>query len=290
MDTVLFLGGLFNITDPVIKFQLYIWLWVALVILAIIVHVIFYYGSWKPYTPLHGLYWAWKAGSNAALIFNRELKGEMVSERVAKCIFDYSKEEYEIAVPNFPGAFWIYSKLFYYPTHYLDHITFAEALVYKFGGVNKDVEIATQLQNGEWERTPSVTCAGVDVDIIVDADDWTIVKSKQHRAIQKCARAWNEQNPHDQVHSYSKFQRKLLEGAITCNDVQTTYVVDWSRIDKALTYDMETSEYVGKQMQMAEQEYNADQMTKNRMALWIFGASVLAWVIIGGTRLITHYF
>ena len=52
------------------------------------------------------------------------------------------------------------------------HLVFARTPSWQ-GKVFKDVEIARHLQNGEWERTPSVTCAGVDVDVIVDADNWT---------------------------------------------------------------------------------------------------------------------
>ena len=275
MATTLFLGGIFNIVDPIIGLQLYIWGWVFLTVLAIFAWVGWYFGGWKPYTPFHGLWYAWKAGSNAAIIGDAALICEMVSERMAKCIFDYSKEEYE------------YESLMeriikYYPLAYLDNITPLQAIVYKLGGVNKDVEIARRMQNGEWERYPSVECSGVDVEIIIDTDNWTIRHTPQHKAIEREARAWNKNNPDDQVHSYAKFQKKLLSGDIICPEVKKEFLVDWTRINRGFTTNMEASEYVGKTIQMSEAEYNADTVFKNQIALYILfaGLGLAALLII----------
>jgi hypothetical protein len=285
MASSLFLGGILNIQDPIFGLQLYYYLFVLILVIAVVTWVLWYYSAWKPFTPLHGLYHAYKAGSNAAFIFDSPLHGEMVSEAAAKCIFDYSKYDFDLSALNY-----IRSKLFYYPTVFLDDIDFVHGLVYKFGGVNRDVLIAKKLQGGEWDRSPSVNCGGVDVDIVIDTDNWTIRSSPQHRAIERCASLWNETNPDDQIHSYSKFQRKLLEGKIECPEVKKETWVDWTRIDKGFTTNMEASEYIGKKIQMAEMEFNKDEAMKNRLALYVLLAGVGLAVMITAIRLITHYY
>lgn len=280
-------GGLLNYVDPVIGFQLYIWIWVGLVVLSLISYAFWYFIGWKPYTPLHGLYYAYKAGSNAAFIFDKSLVGEMVDERTAKCIFDYSKDEYEIEHPGLLRV--IYSKIFYYPMAYLDDISVVQGIIYKFGGVNKDVEIARHLQNGEWERYPSVICGGVPVDIIVDGDNWTIRSSYQHKAIEKCAREWNEINPDDQIHSYVKFQKYLMNGNVICDSIKYTSDVTWTRIDAGFPLDLEESDWAGKRRAMAEEQFDGDAISKNQMAKWILVIGPLVAAAIMGIRLITYF-
>lgn len=282
----LFLGGLLNIVDPVIGWQLYIWSWILILVVCGFTWIAWYYGSWKNFTPLHGLYHAYKAGSNAAFIFDAPLHGEMVSEAAAKCIFSYKDYDFDLGALNY-----IRRKLFYYPTVFLDNIDFVHAVVYKFGGVNKDVEIAKHLQGGAWERSPSVNCGGVDVDIIIDTDNWTLRSSPQHRAIEKAAALWNETNPTDQIHSYSKFQNYLLDGKIDCPPgIKMEYGIEWTRIDKGFTTNMEASEYIGKKIQMAETEYNKDEAMKNRLALYVLLGGVGLAVLVVVVRLITHYY
>jgi len=290
----LMLGGIFNIVDPVFGLELYMWAWGLLLVFIGVSYLLGKYVLWNPYTPFHGLYFAWKSGSNAAMIFDQSLVGEMVDEKTAKCIFDYSQEEYEVEVPEVPPALMgivsaIYTKIFYYPTKYLKNITPLQAIVYKFGNVNKDVEIARVLQRGEWERSPSVSCSGVDVDIVIDTDNWTIRDSPQHKAIEAAARAWNELNPNDRVESYSKFQRKLMSGEISCPDVRKTAFVSWTRIDAGFPMDLQEVDWGGKRRQMAEEQYDADQLTKNKMAMYILmGGLGLAGLVLV-IRLITHF-
>ena len=291
MTSVLWLGGVFN--TSLFGIQLYIFGWVGLCVLAVLIHLIMYYGKWKPYGPMQGLYYSHKAGSNAAFIFDAPLHGEMVAEWEAKCIFDYSKWDYDLSdVPTISLPVigkWLKSWLFYYPTAYLDNIDFLHAIIFKFGKVNKNVEIARHLQGGEWERSPSVNCGGVDVDIIIDTDNWTIRTSPQHRAIEAAVTLWNETNPTDQIHSYTKFQRLLLDKKILCPEVKKEVSIDWTRIDKGLTTNMEASEYIGKKIQMAEIEYNASQMMKNKMAVYVLLGGVGLAILMIVVRLITHY-
>ena len=195
-----------------------------LIVLIGVVWLFMYYMKWKPLEPMHGLYYAMKNGSHVAFIFDSFLVGELVSERDAKCIFNYADDEYEIDVPDhkfldhIPGfkriQVWLRTYFYYYPTNYLDNIKPTDAIIWKVGKVNKDVEIARKLEGGAWDRSASVVCAGVPVDIVVDMDKWTIKNSPQHKAIVRSAKAWNELNPTDQIHSYQKYQDYLLTGRL----------------------------------------------------------------------------
>lgn len=286
MATSLIFGGIFNIVDPILNIQLYIWAWVLILVVCVFTWIAWYYGQWKPLTPMHGIYFGRKHGSNAAFIFDLPLHGEMVAEWVAKCIFDYSKWDYALPGSTIPilGKYltWIQKITFYYPTAFLDDIDYLHGVLYKYQGVNKNVELARKLQGGEWERTPSVSCGGVDVDIVIDADNWTIRDSPQHKAIENAGMIWNEGNPTDQIHSYTKFQRYLIAGKIVCPGIQKDISIDWTRVDKGFTTDLQASEYVGKKIQMAEETYNADELSKNRIALYVLiaGVGLAALVII----------
>jgi hypothetical protein len=285
VTTVLFFGGLFNIKDPIIGFPLYFWGWVALWIFSALAYAFFYYGKWKAFGPLQGLYYAYKDGSNAAFIFDGALIGEFVAERVAKCIFDYSRWNYELE--GVSG--WFKKWVFYYPTAFLDDIDPLHAIVYKYGKVNKDVQIARRLEGGDWERFPSVVCGGVPVDIVVDTDNWTIRSSPQHRAIEREALAWNEHHPDDQIHSYSKFQRYFLQGNITCPELKKDHPVSWTRVNAGFTTDMEATEYTGKIIQMSEQQYNETAMNMNRLGWGVLLGGIGFAVLILVVRLITHF-
>ncbi len=281
MTDVLFLGGFFNTTF--IGLQLYYWAWGIILVLAGIVCLLWYFIGWKPYGPLHGLYYAYKAGSNVAFIFDANLIGEMVAEKDAKCIFDYSKWDYEI-----PGNMGKFAKwFFYYPTAFFDDITPLQGLVYKFGKVNKDVEIARLLQNGEWERSPSAVCGGVPLDIVIDTDNWTLRKSPQHKAIEIVAQQWNDANPNDQIHSYSKFQKKLTAGEIQCPELKKIHEVTWTRVDTGFPMDLEESDWAGKRRQMAEQEYNEDQITKNRLAWYVLAGGLGLAIMVTVVRFVS---
>lgn len=281
MTSVLFLGGIFNIVDPIIGLTLYMWSWVVLTVFIITAWLIMYFKGWKPFAPLHGLYYAMKNSSTVAFIFDALLVGELVAERDAKCIFDYSEEDYEID----PTPFTVYgyripiiafvderirAKLFYYPTKYLPEIDFLHAIVYKIGGVNKDVEIARKLEGGEWERSATVVCGGVPVDIVIDMNNWTIKTSKEHKAIVRTARAWNEANPTDQVHSYRKYQDYLMERYIAVPDeIKASVLIPWQRIDAAFPLDLDENEWAGKKWQKAKENAEEDEQFIRKITIYI---------------------
>jgi len=292
MSNVLFLGGIFNTLDPVLGLTLYMWSWIIFLILIGVLWAAMYFLKWKPLKPLHGLYYALKNRSAVAFIFNAVLVGELVSERDAKCIFNYAEDEYEIDIPDhktldmIPGfkrlQTWYLVKLYYYPTHYLKDISPTKAIVYRIGGVNQDVEIARLLEGGNWERSATVVCASVPVDIIVDMDDWTLKRSRQHKAIVRSATEWNLLNPTDQIHSYQKYEKYLLNGNIQCPpELKITAVVPWQRIDAAFPLDLDENEWAGKKRQMAADREAEEGGELNRLALYVFlGGLGLAGLIL----------
>jgi hypothetical protein len=288
MSTVLFMGGLFNIVDPVFQFPLYIWSWALLIIAAGVSWAFWYYRGWKPYEPLHGLYYAMRNISYVSFIFDSNLVGELVAERDAKCIFNYSDDEYEIDVPyvNHPlvGIItrWVYPRIFYYPTKYLD-IPPLQALYFRLMNSNKDVEIARLLENGgKWERSTSVVCSGVPLDIVVDMDNWTVKSSRQHKAIVRSAIAWNLGNPDDQIHSYRKYQAYLMSGKIIVPpELHLDIIIPWQRIDAAFPLELEENEWGGKVRQMAADEENEESDAMNKLAIFLLvGGLVFALVLL----------
>lgn len=288
MET-LFLGGLFNIVDPVLGLQLYIWGAIGILILTVVSAILHHFLRWKPLAPFHGLYYEWKNGGNAAFIFDGDLRGEMIAERKAKCIFDYSKVDYVLWSDRYPVIARIHRWFFYYPTAYLN-IDPLHALVWKYGGVNKDVEIARHLQNGEWERNPSVICAGVPVDIVIDTDNWTLLDSKQHKAIERCADMWNEVNPTDQIHSYSKFARLLSDGKIECPEVKKEAVAPWIRIDGSFPTEFKDNELAGKKMQMAIKADEDDRVALNGLGIKLLVGCCAFGFLLVIARLLSAFF
>jgi hypothetical protein len=293
MATSLFMGGIFNIADPILGIPLYMWSWLALLILIGIAWAIMYYRGWKPLAPLHGLYYALKNGSSVAFIFDALLIGELVAERDAKCIFNYADDAYEIEIPEVPALIrsvivWFYLKTFYYPTKYLKNISPLEAIVFKIGKVNKDVEIARLLEGGIWERSAAVVCAGVPVDIVVDTDNWTIKTSRQHKIVSKTAREWNEINPDDQIHSYQKFGNYIMDGKMPCPEgITISKIVPWQRIDAAFPLDLDKNEWAGKIRQMAKDQETADAAGLNKFAIWVLIIGVLFAFVMLLFRFIT---
>jgi len=284
--TVLFLGGILNIADPFIGLTIYMWLMILILFFAGCVWLLFRFGVWSKYKTLWGLYYAFKAESNAAFIFNLQLVAELYSEAQAKCIFNYAKYEYEGFSKHWYIA-WFERRVFNYATVFLDDLDPLMALVYKYGHRNMDVEIAKKLQNyKDWESNPSVTIGGISTDIILDADRWTVPTSYQHKAIEAYCELWNEAHPDDQIHSYSKFQKYIASGKISLTEsigcITPEVTIPWTRIDASFPIDVEDNEQAGARRQQAEDEAIADSMKINQYIPHILvGGFIFALVIVG---------
>jgi len=274
MSAPLFLGGVLNIADPIFGQPLYIYLWLILIAFSILSYVGWRFGSWKNYKALHGLYYAYKSSSQAAFIFNKGLISELLSEREAKCIFDYGKWSYELPNTRIPIIGNKIRHIFFnYASAFLN-IDFAHSLLYKLGGKNMDVEIAKKLQNYEWEAESSVTTGGIHCDLILDSDRWSVKDSPQHAIIESIAEQWNDANPTEQVHAYPKFQRMLLDGTMNCPPgIKKTETIPWSRIDAAFPLGM-SNKAPGPVREMAIEMENEEKVAMSQYYLPLLGAGV----------------
>lgn len=275
-DAVLYMGGVLNFVDPLFGWQLYIWGWLAILFLIAVIWLGFRYGSWEKYKPVWGIFYAFKAESQAAFIFNAGLVCEMLSERQAKCIFDYSKWKYE-------GVGRIKSIIFNYATVFLPDLPLAKAILYKYGGRNLDVEIAKKMQNYEWEKYSSVTVGGIHTDIILDSDNWTIPESPQHQLIEKQCELHNDINPTDQIHAYSKYQRYLIEGLLQCPEgVKKFITIPWTRIDAAFPINVGNNETSGATRQYAREleESEGNPLVRYYLPILFGGMGFAALILI----------
>lgn len=283
-NDVLFLGGIFNYTDPFFGFQIYLWGFLAIMVMCVVAWLAWRYGQWEPYKPVWGLFYAFKAESQAAFIFNMGLVSELISERDAKCIFDYGSWKYT-------GIGWFKKFIFNYATAFLPDLPLAKAILYKYGGRNLDVEIAKKLQNYEWEKYSSVTIGGIHTDMILDADNWSVRESPQHKIIESFCEVHNEANPEDQIHSYSKFMRMILERKIAPPDGIKVFVnVPWSRIDAAFPIEKGNIEEAGAVRQFAKELEEADNNSLSKYYLPVLVCGVGIIFMILGFRIIGMLF
>lgn len=251
----LFLSGIFNYGDPIFNQPIYLWGFLFATIIIVLCWISWKYVTWARYTPVHGIYYAFKAHSQAAFIYNKGLISELLSERHAKCIFDYSKWSYE-------GLSKVQAFLFNYATVFLPELDFAHAIIYKFGGKNMDVQIAKRLQGNIWESESSITTGGIHCDMILDIDDWSVPTSHQHAIIESTAQQWNDANPDRQVHAFPLFQKMLLNGTINCPPgISPTATIPWVRIDAAFPVVVANNEAAGAIRELAR-ELELDEQTE----------------------------
>jgi hypothetical protein len=90
MPYLLFNGAL---NQTFLGLQAYIWIMLALFIMAVGTYVVWYFFFWAPLKPVHGHFVSHINGSNSALAFNEHLNFVMKSEKKAKLIFDETVKE-----------------------------------------------------------------------------------------------------------------------------------------------------------------------------------------------------
>lgn len=99
----LWLDGAFNHADPWLNIPFYIW---GLVLWWIIVIPVAWFilksVKWDRFSKFHGLHYAKKNDSAAVIIVDYMGEADMIAENKAKCIFDYSQDDYEIEIPDIP--------------------------------------------------------------------------------------------------------------------------------------------------------------------------------------------
>jgi hypothetical protein len=287
MTTVLFASGILNFTDPIFGQPFYIYLWLFILILAGICWLAWRFGQWEAFKPLWGIYYAFKAESKACFIFNTNLAMELVSERDAKCIFEYSKWNYELpknGTPVIGSLFdWFQKKVFSYTTVFLENLDTLHGLFYKVAGRNFDVEIAKKQENYfGWGVASSVNSGGIHIDMILDADRWSVKDSHQHQIVEYAAEQWNSLNENDQIHSYQKFQKYLLEGKIPKPEgIESEVLIPWVRIDSSFPVMVGDNATSGARRQEAIRMENEDATAVSRYYLPVlFGSMGFAILLL----------
>lgn len=99
----LWMDGAFNHADPWFNIPLYLW---ALCLWWIVVIPVGWYLlkmlKWDSYAKFHGLHYAKKNDSAAVIIVDFMGEADMIAENKAKCIFDYSTDDYIVEIPDMP--------------------------------------------------------------------------------------------------------------------------------------------------------------------------------------------
>ena len=99
----LWLDGSFNHADPWFNIPFYIWGLVLWWIIVIPVAWFILKGiKWDKFNKFHGLHYAKKNDSAAVIIVDFMGEADMIAENKAKCIFDYSADDYEVTIPDVP--------------------------------------------------------------------------------------------------------------------------------------------------------------------------------------------
>lgn len=91
MAVVFFLGGIFN--KMFLGVPYYLWLMVAMVLLAMIGGTLFYLFFWWPLTPYHGIFWAHIRKWGASSVFDENMHFDWITERSSKVIFNETFKE-----------------------------------------------------------------------------------------------------------------------------------------------------------------------------------------------------
>jgi hypothetical protein len=99
----LWMDGAFNHADPWFNIPFYIW---GLALWWIVLIPVWWYllkmMKWDKFSKFHGLHYAKKNDSAAVIIVDFMGEADMIAENKAKCIFDYSADDYEVTIPDVP--------------------------------------------------------------------------------------------------------------------------------------------------------------------------------------------
>lgn len=271
-----YLGGFFN-TPLLFEIQLYIWLFILVIIGVIISELVWRVSFWNPIEPFQGLWYSFKNKSNAAFVFDLRQYWDLVSEGGAKLIFDKSRYDFDTG--------FLHSILNFINPFAKERITFRDLFrnfrIWLFG-TDYSVQTAKMLQ-GDWEEHPLVTIGRTPAELIFDANHWTDRRSKDREMIARCVDIYNEGNPDDEIHSLDKFYRYATaspQPKIVCPSLELTVDVPWIRVDAAFPLKRYKASWAGFLRQMAEELSNKQQGDINRFAILIFILGIVVVILM----------
>ena len=273
--TTPYLGGTFN-TPILFGIQLYLWLAVGIIIMAIISELVWRVSFWNPMTPFHGLWYSFKSKSNAAFVFDLRQYWDLISEGGAKLIFDKTRYDF--------GDGFVGSIIKFVNFRSSEHISFAELFrSFRIWLFRTDYSVHTaKLLQGDWDEYPLVTIGQTPSELIFDAYHWTDARSVDREQIAKCVDIYNETNPNDEIHSLSKFYRyaTMKQPKIVCPGVKLTVTVPWVRVDAAFPLKRYKASWAGFLRQMAEDLAGKMQGDINRFAILIACLGVVICILM----------
>lgn len=258
-----FLGGLFNIAW--FGIPTYVFIIILAVFITVAIHFGFWWFYWRPLEYMHGIYRAYWDKINACFIGDLANRYELIPENKAKLIEPH--EDYEklygnrtlLEVINPDG------------THFFDGKPFITRLAVWFGrkfGRNYDMMIAKEIER-DIHEAPIINANGIQIDLILDLDNWTIKDSRQRAELNRLADLWNANHPDDEVHTYYKIwnhinQKKLVPAEDT---IRHKTIVPWPRILAAFPPEENEASYAGYERQLSE-DMSEKEQAEYRKYFW----------------------
>jgi len=241
-----FLGGIFNY--PVLfGIQLYFWLFIALIILAVGNEIFWRFTMWDPLAPFHGLYKAFTDGTKAALVGDLNLDWALLSESRATIIFD--PDYYNFAISDF--GWWVKFRVWLYKPDF-------------------SASVAATLE-GRRDEATLLTIGRIATHLIIDTDWWADKNSPQRKSIAAAADKYNRANPTlPQVHRFITFIKYVNDGKIIKPDnVIIERTIPWARIDAAFPIVRSDAAWGGFVRQIAEELKDPDTANMNKWAAYV---------------------
>jgi len=272
-----FLDGLLNVAYFGIPTYAFFIAGVAGMIL--LVEVLFRKAYWQPFERLHGVWYAYKNGTNAVFVGDMKNRYELIAEHKAKLVHLASD----------------YRQL--YPA-YLDRVRaknpqqWLALKVQILFGRNIDMLIAKEMERYIQEK-PIGFAGAVPIEVIADFDNWIYEDTPQRREMIECVDKWNEANPDDEIYTVRKFQDYLMKGSFdsvfTFNYIKKEVFVPWSRIEAAIPPEEAEAEYSGYEFQRAKDLEEEVKGEKTKYMLMIIGMTIIFGILMFVGRFL-HFF
>lgn len=258
-----FLGGLFNIAW--FGIPTYVFIIILAVFITIAIHFGFWWFYWRPLEYMHGIYRAYWDKINACFIGDLANRYELIPENKAKLIEPH--EDYE----KLYGNRTLLEVIKPDGTHFFDDKTPITRLAVWFGrkfGRNYDMMIAKGIER-DIHEAPIINANGIQIDLILDLDNWTIKDSRQRAELNRLADLWNANHPDDEVHTYYKIwnlinQNKLVPAEDT---IRHKTIVPWPRILAAFPPEENEASYAGYERQLSE-DMSEKEQAEYRKYFW----------------------
>lgn len=278
----MFLGGILNYLDPIVGWQLYVWVIIGMLVLCGIVYALMYYIVWSPLQCVGGIFYGLKTRTHAALVLSKSRRADIITETEAKAIFDVENPndfEYDGSlgrIKDYPSA--------EHPENFFD------ALERKITGRNRTLQYIEAITNQPIPREGHASVSGCPLEIVSDEDDWTVKGSRQNNAIRDACLDWNSKHPDDLILTYLQFRDKVLTNQMPCpRGVQMTTTISWKRIDDSFPLIINPNAAAGRIREISGLLKAQDKKEVAKYALYILVLSFGLAGLIMIYKLVVHF-